>query len=74
MPVIMAMPTPITTTPLNQPASAKTAPPWAGSRETTEAKIRIDMPFPIPRWVMSSPNHITSAVPATQVITISAAR
>ena len=32
------------------------------------------MPFPIPRWVMSSPSHITTAVPAVHVRTISAAR
>ena len=31
---------------------------------TTVAKIRIDMPLPMPRWVMSSPIHMTTAVPA----------
>ena len=56
--------------PLNQPPSAKIAPPCAGSRETTDAKIRIDMPLPMPRWVISSPSHMTSAVPAVQVIMI----
>ena len=35
------------------------APPWNGSRETTDAKISIDIPLPIPRWVISSPSHIT---------------
>ena len=44
--------------------------PWAGRRETTDAKIRIDMPLPMPRWVMSSPIHMTSAVPAVSVRTI----
>ena len=47
--------------------------PWHGRRDTTDAKIRIDMPLPMPRWVMSSPSHITSAVPAVHVRTISAA-
>ena len=32
------------------------------------------MPLPMPRWVMSSPSHMTSAVPAVHVRTISAAR
>ena len=32
------------------------------------------MPLPMPRWVMSSPSHITMAVPAVQVRTMSAAR
>ena len=32
------------------------------------------MPLPMPRWVMSSPIHITIAVPAVHVSTISAAR
>ena len=36
-------------------------------RDTTDVKIRIDMPLPMPRWVMSSPSHMTSAVPAVQV-------
>ena len=31
------------------------------------------MPLPIPRWVISSPSHITSAVPAVHVMTISSA-
>ncbi len=41
--------------------------PWAGSREITLVKIRMDMPFPIPRWVMSSPSHMIMAVPAVRV-------
>ena len=31
------------------------------------------MPLPMPRWVISSPSHITIAVPAVQVRTMSAA-
>ncbi len=29
--------------------------------------ISIDMPLPIPRWLISSPIHISTAVPATSV-------
>ncbi len=54
--------------------SLQIAPPCAGRRDTTDAKIRIDMPLPMPRWVMSSASHITIAVPAVHVSTISAAR
>ena len=31
------------------------------------------MPLPMPRWVMSSPSHMTIAVPAVHVRTMSAA-
>ena len=47
--------------------------PWNGRRETTDAKIRTDMPLPMPRWVISSASHMTSAVPAVHVRTMSAA-
>ena len=33
---------------------------------TTLAKIKIDMPCPMPRWVMSSASHMTKAVPAVR--------
>ena len=56
---------------LEAPARSSTSAPWYGMRDTTDVKIRIDMPLPIPRWVMSSPSHITSAVPAVHVMTIS---
>ena len=36
----------------------------------TCVKIRIDMPLPTPRSVISSPIHMMTAVPATMVITI----
>ena len=49
------------------PASVQIAPNWNGRRDTTDVKIRIDMPLPMPRWVISSPSHITSAVPAVHV-------
>ena len=41
-------------------------------RLTTLAKIRIDIPLPMPRWVISSPIHITMAVPAVMVRTMRA--
>ena len=51
-----------------------TSEPWYGRRETTDVKIRIDMPLPMPRWVMSSLSHMTSAEPVVHVMTISTAR
>ena len=36
-------------------------------RLTTEAKMIIAMPLPMPRWLISSPIHISTAVPATRV-------
>ncbi len=35
-----------------------------------EVKIRMDMPLPMPRSVMSSPIHMTHAVPAVMVSTM----
>ena len=34
------------------------------------AKIISEMPLPMPRWVMSSPSHMTRAVPTVRVMTI----
>ena len=51
------------------PSSARSAEPWPGRLDTTEAKISSDMPLPMPRWVMSSPIHISSAVPTVRVST-----
>ena len=41
---------------------------------TTLAKIMIDMPLPMPRWVMSSASHMTKAVPAVRISTMKTAR
>ncbi len=41
-----------------------------GIREAIEAKIINEIPFPIPRWVISSPSHIRRVVPAVSAITI----
>ena len=38
------------------------------------AKIISEMPFPMPRWVMSSPNHISSTQPAVSVVMITKTR
>ena len=41
-----------------------------GTEVRIDAKISSDMPLPTPRWVMSSPIHISSVVPAVSVSTI----
>ena len=41
----------------------------AGSRDTMLAKIMSEMPLPMPRWVISSPSHMTRAVPTVRVRT-----
>ena len=42
----------------------------AGKVATTWVKMRIDMPLPMPRSVISSPNHMMTAVPAVIVMTM----
>ena len=42
----------------------------AGKVATTWVKIRIDMPLPMPRSVISSPSHMITAVPAVMVMTM----
>ena len=42
----------------------------SGARSRIEAKIRSEMPLPTPRFVISSPIHISSVVPAVSVTTI----
>jgi hypothetical protein len=41
-----------------------------GKVAAIEMNIRIDMPLPMPRSVMSSPSHMITAVPAVNVTTI----
>ena len=41
-----------------------------GSRDTIDAKISSEMPLPMPRWVMSSPIHISITQPAVRHTTI----
>ncbi len=59
---------------LNRPASAFTDAPPEGMVATTLVKISTDMPWPTPRWVISSPSHMTTTVPAVMVRTISMTR
>ena len=68
------MPSPISmiTENLNAPPCRRIALPSPGNDAMTLVKIRIDMPLPTPRWVMSSPSHMIMAVPAVSVSTISA--
>ena len=40
-----------------------------GSPETIDAKIISEMPLPMPRWVISSPIHISSTQPAVRQTT-----
>ena len=41
-----------------------------GISATIPAKIIKEIPFPIPLWVICSPNHIKKIVPATIVVTV----
>ena len=59
---------------LTRPPSCRTVLSPLGMPATTLAKIRMDMPLPMPRWVMSSPSHMTKAVPAVRVSTMKPAR
>ena len=59
---------------LSRPPSWSTVFSPDGMPATTLAKMRMDIPWPMPRWVISSANHITKAVPAVRVITMKAAR
>ena len=45
-------------------------PPSAGMRAAMLTNISSDMPLPMPRSVMSSPNHMMIAVPAVIVMTM----
>ncbi len=49
-------------------------PSWLGSWETMLTKMMSDIPLPMPRWVMSSPSHMMSAVPAVIVMTMMSTR
>ena len=45
-----------------------------GSPATMLAKIISEMPLPMPRWVISSPSHMSSTQPAVSVVTITKTR
>ena len=46
----------------------------SGSPAAMEAKIISEIPLPMPRWVISSPNHISRTQPAVRVMTITNTR
>ena len=43
---------------------------WPGKPAAIDVKIKIDIPLPTPRSVMSSPSHMITEVPAVITITI----
>ena len=45
-----------------------------GRPATMLAKIISEMPLPMPRWVISSPSHMSSTQPAVRVVTITKTR
>src|SRR3989304_1387963 len=63
-PTMIANPIKSNTANLAFPPDTRIARPSCGRREITLVKMRIDMPLPIPRCVMSSPIHMIMAVPA----------
>ena len=71
-----------TTTPsaISGKNSFSVGPPWtqalmpAGADVRIEAKMSSEIPLPMPRFVISSPSHIRSVVPAVSVTTISTRR
>ena len=69
-PTMIASPISRTTTNFALPACRRIARPSCGNREITLEKIRIDIPLPMPRWVISSPIHMIIAVPAVITRTI----
>ena len=58
---------------LKSPPSERMRRNPVGMAATTLAKIRMDIPCPMPRWVMSSASHMTNAVPAVRIRTMKAA-
>ena len=52
------------------PPSAHTARPPVGRLATTFEKMSKLIPWPIPRWVISSASHITKPVPAVMMMTM----
>ncbi len=55
---------------VHQPLDFWTDHSAVGKVATTWVKIRIDMPLPMPRSVISSPSHMITAVPAVIVMTM----
>ncbi len=70
MAAMMTAPTTITIKKMNRPLVCRMLLSSAGKRAAIWVKIRIDMPLPMPRSVMSSPSHMMIAVPAVIVRTM----
>src|SRR6195952_5748237 len=68
---MITIPMRMTATNVSKPFDSLMAQSEAGKRGAIEVKIRIDMPLPMPRSVMSSPIHMMSPVPAVMVMTMS---
>ena len=66
----MTRPIKMTRANTSQPRACRMLHRAPGKEATTDVKMRIDIPFPMPRSVMSSPNHMIIAVPAVMVITM----
>ncbi len=67
MATIITVKTATTSSMMKMPFSAFTVPNSEGTRLATAAKMISDMPLPMPRWVMSSPIHISSTAPAVRL-------
>ena len=67
---MITRPIAITIAKTHQPLDLPTDQSELGNRATTWVKIRIYMPLPTPRSVISSPSHMITAVPAVMVITM----
>ena len=63
-------PTATTTEKTPQPRERRICHSEVGKPAAIEVKISSDMPLPMPRSVMSSPSHMTTAVPAVMVKTM----
>ena len=55
-------------------ANSNVPPIALGKPDTIPAKIIMEIPFPIPRSVTCSPNHIKKTVPVTNVIVVIATK
>jgi hypothetical protein len=68
---MITIPIRITSRNVSKPLDCLMAQSEPGKRAAIEVKMRIDIPLPMPRSVMSSPIHMMRPVPAVIVITMS---
>ena len=71
-PTMIARPNRQTIVKTSGPLFSRMLPPSAGMRAAMLTNISSDMPLPMPRSVISSPNHMITAVPAVIVSTMMA--